>query len=413
MDAIHALIFALKKQLKWLVMIKGFKHSIINQDKCINCNLCKKSCPVLNVEKQQHNSVSYACYNKNDEERINSSSGGIFVLIAKEIINRGGIIFGAAYNDEYVVKHLEVSSIEDLPKLMGSKYVQSIIEDTYVRTKQLLENGKCVLFTGIPCQIEGLKSFLNKDYPKAGDGEYIDKLKEGTIVFGWIHAVQNKDITDKFINNKLTAIAWEDMYENGRHSFWKNNELAGEAAILHAYSLYGKLPNETRVALLGRGNVARGAFRTLVSLGAKVDVYDKRIEQLFRDNIQKYDVIVNSVLWDVKRKDHIIYKRDFKRMKKDSMIIDISCDRGGGIETSIPTTLENPIYYIDNVLHYVVDHTPSILFKSATKAISEQIIKFIDDLILNNRNEIIEKAKIIENGMIKDKRIIEYQKRDM
>lgn len=160
------------------------------------------------------------------------------------------------------------------------------------------------------------------------------------------------------------------MYEGGRHSFWRNNELAGDAAIFHAYSLYGKLPYETKVDLLGRGNIARGSLTTLVSLGARVDVHDRKMEELLRKNLSKYDVIVNGVLWDIKRKDHIIYKEDLKRMKNDSIIIDISCDRNGAIETSIPKTLENPLYYVDNVLNYAVDHTPTILFKSATKSIS-------------------------------------------
>lgn len=255
---------------------------------------------------------------------------------------------------------------------------------------------------------------LNKDIicdPKAGDGDYIAELQEGTIVFGWIHAVQNRDITDKFINNKLTAIAWEDMHEGGRHCFWRNNELAGEAAIFHSYSIYGKLPYETKVALLGRGNIARGALTTLVSLGARVDVYDRKMEQLLRDNIGNYDVIVNGVLWDTTRKDHIIYKNDLANMRKDSMIVDISCDREGGIETSIPTTLENPVYYVDNVLHYVVDHTPSILYKSASKSISEEVIKYLDDLICGNNNSILEKATAISNGIIVDNRINIFQNR--
>lgn len=155
-----------KRAIEMVSDNKGFKHPIIDEDKCIDCNLCKKVCPVLKIKEQKYNSVAYACYNKNGEERMNSSSGGIFVLIAKEIINRGGVVFGAGYSDNYVVKHLEISKIEDLPKIMGSKYVQSIIGDTYARVKELLENEKYVLFTGTPCQIEGLKSFLIKEYPK-------------------------------------------------------------------------------------------------------------------------------------------------------------------------------------------------------------------------------------------------------
>ncbi len=91
-----------------------------------------------------------------------------------------------------------------------------------------------------------------------------------------------KDITEKIVKNKLTAIAWEEMYEEGKHSFWRSNELAGEAAIIHAYSIYGKLPYDTKVALIGKGNTAKGALTTLVRLGANVDIFDRKIRVCFK-----------------------------------------------------------------------------------------------------------------------------------
>lgn len=150
------------------------------------------------------------------------------------------------------------------------------------------------------------------------------------------------------------------MYHSGRHTFWRNNEIAGEAAIMHAYSLHGIFPYETKVALIGTGNVARGAYRILVSLGADVVQYNRRSEKLFIEEMDQFDVIVNALLWDTSRKDHIINKEDLKKLKHGALIIDISCDRAGAIETSIPTTIENPTYVVDGVTHYVVDHTPSI-----------------------------------------------------
>lgn len=249
--------------------------------------------------------------------------------------------------------------------------------------------------------------------PKIGDAEYLPELKRGQTIFGWVHAVQNRPITDEILNRELTAIAWEDMHEKGRHVFWRNNELAGEAAVMHAFTLYGKVPYECNVAVIGRGNTARGAYKTLSSLGAHVTVYDKKTENLLRDEIAEYDVIVNGVLWDVSRKDHIIYKKDLLKMKKPSMIIDISCDRAGGIETSIPTTIEEPVYMMEGVLHYVVDHTPSLISYSATKTIGDELVKYIDDIIDSNveNNDVLEKATIIKNGIIYDQRIIDYQSR--
>ena len=254
---------------------------------------------------------------------------------------------------------------------------------------------------------------LSKDIvcdPKIGDAEYLSDLRK-QIVFGWIHAVQNKDIADSIIDGGLTAFAWEDMYDFGRHCFWRNNEIAGEAAIMHAYMCYGVFPYNTKVAVVGRGNTARGAIKTLNYMGANVVCYDRRTESLLRQEIGEYDVIVNAVLWDTKRKDHIISRDDLKRMKRNSMIVDISCDRNGGIETSIPTTIDNPTYMVDGVIHYVVDHTPSIFWRTASDGISAVVSKHVDSLISGVLDEVLRGALIVKDGKIIDERITAFQKR--
>lgn len=145
----------------------GFKHPTINKEKCINCGLCKKVCPVLNSNQERPRKINaYACYNKNINDRINSSSGGIFILLAKEILKKGGVVCGAAFDSNYNVSHMFVNSEKELGKLMGSKYVQSTIGDTYAKAKEYLDQNKYVLFSGTPCQIEGLKFFLKKEYDK-------------------------------------------------------------------------------------------------------------------------------------------------------------------------------------------------------------------------------------------------------
>lgn len=264
-------------------------------------------------------------------------------------------------------------------------------------------------------KIDSRENILKKNVicdPKIGDAEYLRNLQD-QIVFGWIHAVQNKNITDIMIANRLTAIAWEDMYEKGRHVFWRNNEIAGEAAIMHAYLRHGIFPYNTKVAVLGRGNVARGAIKTLNFMGANVTCYDKKTEDLFRKELPNYDVVVNAILWDTSRKDHIIYNDDLKLMKLGAMIIDISCDRNGGIETSKPTTIEKPDYFVNGIRHYVVDHTPSLFYKSASMDISREVVKYIDDIIeeKENINNILQKAICIKKGKIKDQRIYNFQER--
>lgn len=256
---------------------------------------------------------------------------------------------------------------------------------------------------------------LRKDIicdPKIGDAEYLDVLNRQTI-FGWVHAVQNRDITDKIIRHSLTSYAWEDMYEDGRHSFWRNNEIAGEAAVFHAYMCHGVFPYNTKAAVLGRGNIARGAIKTLNYMGATVIQYDRKTEKLFRKEIGNYDVVVNGILWDTTRKDHIIYREDLKRMKKNALIIDVSCDRNGGIETSVPTTIENPTYQVDGITHYVVDHTPSLFWKTATESLSAEFVKFIDYLIEGkaDENPVLLACHNFEYGSILDDRINKFQGR--
>ena len=257
---------------------------------------------------------------------------------------------------------------------------------------------------------------LNKDIiadPKVGDAEYLDKL-DGQTIFGWVHAVQNRNITDKIIARGLTSFAWEDMYENGRHSFWRNNEIAGEAAVFHAYMCHGIFPYNTRAAVLGRGNIARGAIKTLNYMGAEVRQYDRKTERLFQQELGEFDVVVNAILWDTSRRDHIIYRHDLQRMKRNALIIDVSCDRNGGVETSIPTTIEHPTYMVEGITHYVVDHTPSLFWKTATETLSAEFVKYADFFIEDRplENDVLQGCHNFEKGVILDRRIINFQGRE-
>ena len=255
---------------------------------------------------------------------------------------------------------------------------------------------------------------LRKDIlcdPKIGDAEYLGDLQSGQTVFGWIHATQNRDITDSLIKSGLTAYAWEKMFDHGRHIFWRNNELAGEAAVIHAFQCYGRMPYETKVAVIGRGNTARGALKVLNMLGASVMQYDRHSEKLLRREVGEYDVVVNCVLWDVSRKDHILSREDLRRMKPSAMIVDVSCDRNGGIETSRPTTFEAPTYVEEGILHYVVDHTPSLFYKTFTYDNSKVICPYLEMLMADTPDEVLQDAKIMDRGVIVDEEITRFQGR--
>ena len=269
-------------------------------------------------------------------------------------------------------------------------------------------------FEKVGCNVVSFDEVLKQDIicdPKIGDANYLDKLKEKQIIFGWVHAVKNKKLTDLLLTKKITVIAFEDMFYKNRHIFYKNNILAGEAACYNAINYLGRIPDNLNAVIIGNGNTAHGAYKALSKLGVSVDIYTRDLEELLRENLYKYDLIVNCVLWDVKRRDHIIYQEDLKKMKKGSMIIDVSCDEKGAIETSHPTTIDNPIYLVDNIIHYAVDHTPSIFYQTFSLECSKTITEYINDLVLEKDNEVLKNATIIENGKILDQKIKIYQRR--
>ena len=134
----------------------GFRYPVINEEKCINCGLCEQKCPILKGQESNNNPIAFACINKDESIRKKSSSGGIFSLVADYILENNGVVFGAAFDDKFDVKHIYAENREELSKLRGSKYVQSSIGKSYREAKEFLDNGRKVLFTGTPCQIEGL-----------------------------------------------------------------------------------------------------------------------------------------------------------------------------------------------------------------------------------------------------------------
>ena len=144
---------------------EGFCIPQIDRNICIECGACMKSCHMIshNVERQTP-LKTLACWTKNDEDRKKSSSGGAFSVLAREVLSKSGVVFGATMDTNLQVKHICIEKIEDIVKLQGSKYVQSYLGDTYNRVREALKQNRLVLFTGTPCQVGGLLNFLRKKY---------------------------------------------------------------------------------------------------------------------------------------------------------------------------------------------------------------------------------------------------------
>lgn len=145
---------------------EGFLYPQVDEETCINCGLCEKVCPILNQVDKLSVLEVLAVKNPNDEERMNSSSGGVFLPLAREVINQGGVVFGAVYDESWEVHHVYAEKIEDVYPMMGSKYLQSKIGNSFKDAERFLKQGREVLFVGSPCQIAGLRTYLrNKQYP--------------------------------------------------------------------------------------------------------------------------------------------------------------------------------------------------------------------------------------------------------
>lgn len=193
---------------------EGFFYPKINKKECIDCGLCEKVCPIVNQcsDIELEDTLGFAYFNQSDDIRQRSTSGGAFFEIAKQVLDSGGVVYGAAFDSDFAVSHIRVDSIQNVDKLLGSKYVQSKMDGIYTAVKKDLLDERMVLFSGTPCQVEALNFFLRKKY---------DKLILLDVI---CHGVPSEEVWLKYLkqrkrnyNSDIQAISFRDK-ENG----WKN-----------------------------------------------------------------------------------------------------------------------------------------------------------------------------------------------
>lgn len=145
---------------------QGFLYPKVDNEKCFNCGKCEKICPIINpIPEKEFEQRAYLLQHKNQQILNESSSGGAFTAIAEQVIQHNGVVFGAAYDCNFIVHHTYVDNLGDLCIFRNSKYVQSDVENSYKKVKAFLNEKREVCFSGTPCQIEGLLNFLG-DKPK-------------------------------------------------------------------------------------------------------------------------------------------------------------------------------------------------------------------------------------------------------
>lgn len=191
---------------------EGFAYPIVDGERCIDCGLCRKVCPVLVDQKPSDPEQTYAAYALREEIRGHSSSGGIFSLLAERVLEQQGVVFGAAFAEDFSVHHVKIQRKEELPMLRGSKYLQSRIEGAYSDVKTALEEGIPVLFSGVGCQIAGLKAFLGKEYEHLYT---VDVL---------CHGVPSPELWKKYLREQEALFGADitDVCFRSKNTGWKN-----------------------------------------------------------------------------------------------------------------------------------------------------------------------------------------------
>ncbi|MGB2826177.1 MAG: N(5)-(carboxyethyl)ornithine synthase [Thermoplasmata archaeon] len=292
--------------------------------------------------------------------------------------------------------------------------------------------------------------------PVASD---LETLKEGGVMWGYPHCAQQRPITQLAIDRKLTLIAFEEMFvwgpkgEIGRHTFYKNNELAGYSAIIHALQLRGidgHYGNQRKVLIFSFGAVSRGAIYALKARGFRdvticiqrpdhevreevLDCHYIRIEdgmdnearlmavehdgsrKPFKEFISEADIIVNGSFQDPESPYMFVTSEEISYLKPNSLIIDVSCDEGMGFPFAKPTTFNEPMFKVGSVDYYGVDHTPSYLWESASRSISAALIVYLETVLEGpeswSKNETIRRAVVIDKGVIQHSKILSFQNR--
>ncbi len=221
----------------------GFTFPEIKNELCVECGMCKNVCVFQNPSLTEREPiVTYVAINKNTDMILNSASGGIFGAFASLIFEKKGVVFGCAYNDNMEPEHICVDNQFDMKRIQGSKYVQSNINTTYQEAQKYLHDGRCVLFTGTPCQIAGLKSYLDKEYSNLITADIICHGTPSSGFFkGYIRHLEKK-IQGRVIDFKFRdkSKGWGHM---GKVIFKKKGKVLEKIITPQASSYYNYFMN--------------------------------------------------------------------------------------------------------------------------------------------------------------------------
>lgn len=348
----------------------GFKYPEVDREKCVECGLCDKVCPIINSKKiDKVQRYAYACINKNEDIRKQSSSGGIFTLLAQSILLKNGVIFGAAFDENNNVKHICVEKEEDLYKLRGSKYIQSDINKTYKQAEEKLKDGHVVLFTGTPCQIQGLKAFLNKQYAKLYTADIICHGVPSPKVWN-----RYKSEIEKNNNSQIEKVTFRD-----KSTGW------------HTYSFNAKFKSSDKFIEKFNNNNYMKVF--LNDLSLRDSCYDCK----FKGEKNRASDITLADFWGVEK---VLPNMDDN---KGTSLVIINSQAGENLFNMIK---ENIIYQkVD--LTQAIKYNPSYNISAKKPKCREQFMDDINNMNFKNLSKkYIKKPNIFKRLIIKAKNVV-------
>ena len=182
---------------------EGFPSPVVDADQCIGCGMCETACPALNAPEQHPIRAAYAAQLKDPDALKESTSGGIFTALCREIFRRGGVVYGCVWDENYNAVFRAAENEAEMLPMRGSKYVWSWAGDTFPEIKKTLEAGRTVLFTGLPCQVAGLKKFLRKDYDNLYTADFFCGGAPSPYAFSEYLKSITKDVPLKDLDFKL------------------------------------------------------------------------------------------------------------------------------------------------------------------------------------------------------------------
>jgi len=347
---------------------------------------------------------------------------------------------------------------EHLPRLPDELCRQLFFETGYGERFGISDSELAAQTGGLASRDEILESMDTTIIAKPVLADF-EQLREGGVLWGYPHCIQQREITQTAIDRKQTIIAFEDMFvwgpegQIGRHTFYKNNEMAGYCAVIHALQLKGidgHYGNQRKVIIFSFGAVSRGAIYALKAHGFRditiciqrpdhevreevldchyvtlregvgqearmVVVEHDGSERPLSDLISESGIIINGTFQDTNNPIDFVIEEEKACFNPGCLIIDVSCDEGMGFYFAKPTSFKNPMFEVEKVDYYAVDHTPSYLWESASRSISAALVVHLPAIAGGpedwQKNETIRRAINIEDGVIQKPDILAFQNR--